>query len=713
MKNRKKRRLVSILLIAVMAAGLSGCGNKAEEETGNRMIEENTAAEDTAADSREEGEASDNILAELPPLGEIAELPDYSAAEAWDSDLYVEPVTGIDNDFIRGVDISSYVSLKESGVVFRDFEGNEVDDTGFFAILREAGVNWVRIRIWNNPYDTKGNSYGGGHNDLQTAIVLGRLATEAGMKVMIDFHYSDFWADPNKQMAPKAWAHMTYEDKKTAMGEFTEDSMQALLDAEVNVAMVQVGNETVAGLAGETDWERICELMNVGSAAVRRVAADNDKEILVAMHFTNPDTKNFLGYAQNLADYGVDYDVFGTSYYTFWHGTTETLTSQLKTIAETYDKPVVVFETSYAYTNDDGDGFPNSISVETENIALNYEISEQGQVNAFRDVCQAVSDVGEAGMGVFYWEPAWIPVQAYDASASDAAAVLHSNQEAWEAFGSGWASSFSKTYDPDDAGVYYGGSSWDNQAMFDFTGNPLDSVNVFKYIFAGTTAPLTLQSVENIAVEIGIGEEVILPKTVPAVYISGQQKEMPVVWDANQIAQAQETGAGIYEISGTADVDGEEYPVFCSVEIKKVNFVKNPGFEESDMSMWEITGTGADREDDNNKRSGAYSLKFWDTESFSYRAEQEITEIPAGTYELGAFLQGGDAGSSAVFRLYITVDGQTYTADSAVNGWLKWDEPHIADIVIGEGASVIVGVEVECGAGGWGAWDDFYLYKMD
>ncbi|MDE5679703.1 MAG: glycosyl hydrolase 53 family protein, partial [Lachnospiraceae bacterium] len=353
------------------------------------MIEENTAAEDTASDSREEGEASDNILAELPPLGEIAELPDYSAAEAWDSDLYVEPVTGIDNDFIRGVDISSYVSLKESGVVFRDFEGNEVDDTGFFAILREAGVNWVRIRIWNNPYDTKGNSYGGGHNDLQTAIVLGRLATEAGMKVMIDFHYSDFWADPNKQMAPKAWAHMTYEDKKTAMGEFTEDSMQALLDAEVNVAMVQVGNETVAGLAGETDWERICELMNVGSAAVRRVAADNDKEILIAMHFTNPDTKNFLGYAQNLADYGVDYDVFGTSYYTFWHGTTETLTSQLKTITETYGKPVVVLETSYAYTNDDGDGFSNSISMETENIALNYEISEQGQVNAFRDVCQA------------------------------------------------------------------------------------------------------------------------------------------------------------------------------------------------------------------------------------------------------------------------------------------------------------------------------------
>lgn len=713
MKKIRKRRLVSVLLAIMLLAGMTGCGDKADGEEGNASIEENNTTENTEEENIKEHITVEELLAELPPLGEIAELPDYSAAEPWDSDLYVEPVTGIDNDFMRGVDISSYLSIKESGAVFRDFEGNEVDDAGFFAILREAGINWVRIRVWNDPYDSKGNSYGGGHNDLPTAIMLGRLATEAGMKVMIDFHYSDFWADPNKQTAPKAWAHMTYDDKKAAFGEFTEESLRALLDAEVNVAMVQVGNETVAGLAGETDWERICELMNIGSAAIRRVAADNGKEILIAMHFTNPDTKNFLGYAKNLEDYGVDYDVFGTSYYTFWHGTPEKLTSQLQIIAETYGKPVVVLETSYAYINDDGDGWSNSISLETENIALQYEISEQGQVNAFRDVCQAVSNVGEAGLGVFYWEPAWIPVQVYDASAANADAVLRANQEAWEEFGSGWASSFAKTYDPKDAGVYYGGSSWDNQAMFDFAGNPLDTINVFKYIFAGTTAPLTVQGVENIAVEIGIGEDVILPETVPAVLISGQRREVPATWDESQIAQAQEAGAGVYEISGTADVDGEEYAVVCSVEIKKVNYVKNPGFEESDMSMWEITGTGVDREDDNNKHTGTYSLKFWAAESYSYRAEQEITGLAAGTYELGAFLQGGDAGSSAVFRLFITVDGETYTADSAVTGWLKWDEPHITDIVIGEGASVVVGVEVECGAGGWGAWDDFYLYKMD
>ncbi|MDE6064613.1 MAG: glycosyl hydrolase 53 family protein, partial [Lachnospiraceae bacterium] len=194
MKKTGKRRMAAVLLAAMLVAVMTGCGDKTDGEEGNTTMDENTTTENAEVENIKERITVEELLAELPPLGEIAELPDYSAAEPWDSDLYVEPVTGIDNDFIRGVDISSYLSIKESGAVFRDFEGNEVDDAGFFAILREAGVNWVRIRVWNDPYDSKGNSYGGGHNDLQTAIMLGRLATEAGMKVMIDFHYSDFWA---------------------------------------------------------------------------------------------------------------------------------------------------------------------------------------------------------------------------------------------------------------------------------------------------------------------------------------------------------------------------------------------------------------------------------------------------------------------------------------------------------------------------------------
>ena len=112
--------------------------------------------------------------------------------EPVDSDIYVERVPGVGSDFISGVDVSSYMAEKASGVKFYDFEGNELDDQGFFDFLHQCGVNYVRIRVWNYPYDDEDHSYGGGNCDLENAEKIGLLATNAGMRVLIDFHYSDF-----------------------------------------------------------------------------------------------------------------------------------------------------------------------------------------------------------------------------------------------------------------------------------------------------------------------------------------------------------------------------------------------------------------------------------------------------------------------------------------------------------------------------------------
>lgn len=640
-------------------------------------------------------------------------LPTFAGGEAVDSTLYVDKVEGIDDSFIRGVDVSSYISVIESGATFKDWNGKELSKEGFFDLLAESGVNWVRVRIWNDPYDKKGNSYGGGHNDLETAIEIGKLATKAGMQVLIDFHYSDFWADPSKQKSPKKWAHYTWEDKKAGMDTFTRESVTALLEAGVNVGMIQVGNETVSGMAGETSWDKVTELMNIGCKAIREVAAEKGKEIKIAVHFTNPENKNFTDYAKIMDQYDVDYDVFASSYYSFWHGTLENLTAKLTEIANTYGKEVMVAETSYAYTDDDGDGWSNSIHSSSNTIAINYDFTLQGQANATRDVFQAVAEVGEAGIGVFYWEPAWIPVEYWNPEADNADAVLASNKEKWETFGSGWASSFSKTFDPNDAGKYFGGSSWDNQAMFDFEGNPMESLNVFKYIYTGTTAPLTVTGVRNVSLESGIGEPVKMPETVPAVMLNSKTKEVPVTWDMDAVKEAEAGKGGEYQIKGVADVDGTSYDVICNLTILKVNFVQNPGLEDKNMNMWNIEGEGIDRETDNNKHSGSYSLKFWSESPVQYNAWQEIVGLDAGTYELGAFLQGGDAGSNAMFQLYIKVNDQEYVADTGVTSWLQWDEPHITDIKVPEGATVIVGVRANAAAKAWGAWDDFYLYKME
>ena len=145
-------------------------------------------------------------------------------------------------------------------------------------------------------------------------------------------------------------------------------------------------------------------------------------------------------------------------------------------------------------------------------VVPEYPANVQGQTNEIRDVCAAVADVGEAGMGLFYWEPAWIPVGVYDASASDAADVLAANQELWESKGSGWASSYAGSYDPKDAGKYYGGSSWDNQALFDFEGHPLESLKTFKYLQCGTIVEQAVESIPTVEVAVSLGAELAMPE---------------------------------------------------------------------------------------------------------------------------------------------------------------------------------------------------------
>ena len=133
------------------------------------------------------------------------------------ADLTYTDLNGQKQSFIEGVDVSSYVSLKNSGVKYYDFDGNELDDIGYFKFLASCGINYVRVRVWNDPYDSEGNGYGGGDNDLETAKKIGQYATAAGMKLLVDFHYSDFWADPGKQQVPKAWADFTLDEKVAAV----------------------------------------------------------------------------------------------------------------------------------------------------------------------------------------------------------------------------------------------------------------------------------------------------------------------------------------------------------------------------------------------------------------------------------------------------------------------------------------------------------------
>ncbi len=438
------------------------------------------------------------------------------------ADIYVKPVEGLKEDFIFGADISSLPSLEKSGVTYKDEAGNPAELT---SLLSQGGFNYVRVRVWNDPFDESGNGYGGGNCNVDTAIEIGKRATASGMKLLVDFHYSDFWADPKKQQAPKAWVGMDIETKAKALHDFTYEALKRMKDSGIDIGMVQIGNETDTMLCGENNWIKIAKLINAGSAAVREI----DPGILVAVHFSQP----VLRYAQILNARKVDYDVYATSYYSYWHGTTENLTKVLSEIAATYNKRVMVAETAYLYTLENGDEHANSCPA--DGITLRYATTVQGQANAMRELVAAMQAVGEKALGIFYWEPAWLPVPAKGKEAQSSL---------WEEFGSGWASSYAGSYDPNDAGLYYGGSSWDNQALFDFTGKVLPTLKIFQYIRTGAVAERRVDSFENPQTLCYIDDGVVLPETVNALYNDGAVEAVPAAWNITQLQDAIAAGLG-------------------------------------------------------------------------------------------------------------------------------------------------------------------------
>ena len=216
---------------------------------------------------------------------------------------------------ILGIDASTYLDELSHGAKY--FDGDrQIDPLDAF---RANGVDCMRIRVWNDPHSPAGESYLAGDCDMDHYICLGKLAKAKGYRLLLDFHYSDFWADPAKQMAPKAWKDMDIDTKSQALYEYTKSCLEQLRDAGVEIGMVQVGNETNGVMCGEDasalgGWKKITQLMSAGSKAVREVCPD----ALVVIHFANPEkVTNYESYGKNLEYYGVDYDVFASSYYPF------------------------------------------------------------------------------------------------------------------------------------------------------------------------------------------------------------------------------------------------------------------------------------------------------------------------------------------------------------------------------------------------------------
>ena len=619
------------------------------------------------------------------------------------SSLYVKKVENLSDDFIMGMDASSVPSLEASGVKYYNYDGQEQD---VFKTLAENGINYIRVRIWNDPFDGSGNGYGGGNCTIDTAVEIGKRATKYGMKLLVNFHYSDFWADPGKQMVPKAWANMEIEEKTEALYQYTLESLNKLKDAGVNVGMVQIGNETNGHMCGEKTWFNMQYLFQAGSKAVREVFPD----ALVALHFANPESAgSYATYASKMDYYKVDYDVFASSYYPYWHGTLENLTNVLTQINQTYGKKVMVMETSYAYTPEDTDFFANTIS-DGGAVVKNYPYTIHGQATCVRDVIETVANI-PGGIGVCYWEGTWITVGRNS---------WEENAAKWEKYGSGWAASYAAGYDPEDAGQWYGGCAVDNQAFFDPDGKPLESLRVFNLVRYGNDTEPVADALEDVNIMSDLGSPIVLPETVNAIMTDSSRSAVPVTWNITEaeLASMANSGAAKYEVTGTAG--GMEAHAYISV--MEFNYLQNYSFEDGEeMPGWTVTDLGnAEQlyaeEKVTDSLTGNWHMHFWSaaTDSVKFTLEQEVKDLPGGTYKFTISIMGGDAGEADIYA-YVKINGEIVkTEPLGITSYGNWDTAVVKGVEYTEGDSIAVGIYVQCqgsGNGAWGKIDDAMLNK--
>ena len=332
------------------------------------------------------------------------------------------------NQFIKGVDISMLEQIEESGGLFYE-NGNQVDPIQMF---KDKGINTARIKIWHTPSLN--------YNNLESVLQIADRVNSAGLDLLLDFHYSDTWADPSNQTKPSAWLDLNFETLCDSMEQYSRHVITKLKNQNTLPKYVQIGNETDCGLLwpdgyvcgdsnNDIQWNKLSDLFVHAIEGVNS-ALDIQDTLKIISHVSSGGNWFF----NNLIGQGVNVDILSISYYPMWHGTLTDLSQNMDELGNEFQKPVLIVETAYPFTLEWNDNTHNILGLETQ-LLEGYEPSEYGQFLFIHDLITLV-DYNDYGLGICYWAPDWISTNQF-------------------------------------------GSPWENQALFDFDGELLDAISVF------------------------------------------------------------------------------------------------------------------------------------------------------------------------------------------------------------------------------------------
>lgn len=307
-------------------------------------------------------------------------------------------------DFYKGMDISSLPQNLAEGMTVRDRDGSVTEP---FALIRKYGVNSVRLRIWNEPERVPQAK---GYCSLEHTLRMARKIKENHMSFLLDFHYSDFWADPANQRKPKAWEDLSFSGLEEAVYSFTRDTLLRFQEEGLLPDMVQIGNEIRSGLLfpeGEVpDYAGMVKLVNAGIRGAREVAGPDRMQVMIHLDQGGRYAWLHEWFEKAFAEGLEDFDLIGLSYYPFWHGTYLDLRDSMHRLAEDYGKPILIVETAYAWRKSEK-GF-----IDDDQIRIGcMEATPSGQRRVLEYVMHLVAELpNHMGKGIYYWEPVCVPV---------------------------------------------------------------------------------------------------------------------------------------------------------------------------------------------------------------------------------------------------------------------------------------------------------------